>query len=83
MCMGFPGGSTVKTPPAMQEAQETWVRSLGWEDPGNGNPLLYSCPENPMDRGAWRATVHGIVELNTTEHACITYVISFPLTETM
>ena len=27
---------------------------------GKGNPLLYSCPENPMDRGAWWATVHGV-----------------------
>ena len=27
---------------------------------GNGNPLQYSCLENPMERGAWRATVHGI-----------------------
>ena len=34
---------------------------------GNGNPLQYSCVENPMDRGAWRATVHGVAELNTTE----------------
>ena len=33
---------------------------------GNGTPLQY-CLENPMDRGAWRATVHGIVELGTTE----------------
>ena len=31
--MGFPGGSAVKNPPAMQELQETWVQSLGWEDP--------------------------------------------------
>ena len=30
---GFPGGSPVKNPPAMQEMQETWVRFLGWEDP--------------------------------------------------
>ena len=29
---------------------------------GNGNPLKYSCLENPMDRGAWRATVHGVSE---------------------
>ena len=29
---------------------------------GNGNPLQYSCPENPMDRGAWRATVHGVAK---------------------
>ena len=27
---------------------------------GNGSPLQYSCLENPMDRGAWRATVHGV-----------------------
>ena len=26
---------------------------------GNGNPLQYSCLENPMDRGAWQATIHG------------------------
>ena len=48
---------TVKNLPAMRE---TWLRSLGWEDPlegGHGNPLLaYSCLENPTDRGAWRAT---------------------------
>ena len=29
---------------------------------GNGNPLQYSCLEKPMDRGAWRATVHGIAK---------------------
>ena len=43
--------------------QETWVQSLGQEDSpggGQGNPLLYSCLENPMDRGAWLATVHGV-----------------------
>ena len=34
---------------------------------GNGNPLQYSCLENPMDKGARQATVHGITELNTTE----------------
>ena len=46
----------------MQETQEMQVQSLGWEDSprvGNGNPLQYSCLENPMDRGAWRAAVHG------------------------
>ena len=52
--------------------QETWVRWLGGEDsPGerNGNPLQYSCLENPMDRGAWWATVHawGRRELDMTE----------------
>ena len=35
---------------------------------GNGKPLQYSCLENPMDRGAWQATVHGVTkELDTTE----------------
>ena len=29
---------------------------------GNGNPLPYSCLENPMDRGAWQATVHGVAK---------------------
>ena len=37
-------------------------RSLG---EGNGNPLQYSCLENPMDRGAWEATVHGAAKSRT------------------
>ena len=32
---------------------------------GHGNPLQYSCLENPMDRGAWRATVHGVPKTQT------------------
>ena len=42
---------------------------------GHGTLLQYSCLENPMDRGAWRATVHGVAELNMTEllgmHICV------------
>ena len=34
---------------------------------GNGNPLQYSCLGNPKDRGAWRATVQGVAEMNRTE----------------
>ena len=48
--------------------QEKWVWSLGWEDSpgeGNGNPLQYSCLENPMDGEAWWATVHGVTESRT------------------
>ena len=37
------------------------------EGEGNGNPLRYSCLENPLDRGAWQATVPGIAELDMTE----------------
>ena len=32
---------------------------------GNGNPLQYSCQENPTDRGAWEATVHGVAKSQT------------------
>ena len=39
-----------------------WGRSPGG---GNGNPLQYSCLENPMDRGAWWATVHGVAKSRT------------------
>ena len=54
-----PGGSGAKILPANPETQ---VRSLSREDPlekKNENPLQYSCLGNPMDRGAWRTTVHG------------------------
>ena len=34
---------------------------------GHGKPLQYSCPENPVDTGAWQATVHRVTESNTTE----------------
>ena len=56
-------GSVVKNPPAMQ--QETWIRPLGsGRSPGegSGNPLQYSSLGNPVDRGAWRATVHGVAK---------------------
>ena len=46
------------------------VQSLDPEDPfggGNGNPLQYPCLENPMNRGAQRATVHGVTESDMTE----------------
>ena len=36
---------------------------------GHSNPLQYSCLVNPMDRGAWQATAHGVTELDMTEAA--------------
>ena len=48
----------VKNPLPMKEIQETWVESLGQEDP-RGQDMATPCLENPMDRGAWWATVHG------------------------
>ena len=49
----------VKNPPAMRDVD--LIPGLG-NSPGggHGNPLQYSCLENPMDRGAWRATVHRV-----------------------
>ena len=58
---------TVKNLPAMQE---TWVRSLGQEDPLEKGVATHShivAWRNPTDRGAWLATVHGVTELDTNE----------------
>ena len=58
--LGFPGGS--KNLPANAEATgDSGSIPVSGRSPGGGNdsPLQYSCQENPMDRGAWRPTVHG------------------------
>ena len=54
---------TVNNPPAIREIR---ARLLDWEDSlkeGMGNPLQYSCLENPMDRGTWQATVHRVTRV--------------------
>ena len=111
----FPSGSVVKNPPVTQEPKETWVQSLGREDPlekemathsstlawripwreepgglqswgrkesdttkrlhfhfslsctgeGNGNPLQFSCLENPRDGGNWWAAIYGVAQSRT------------------
>ena len=65
MCKaGFPSGSALKSVPVVQELQDMRVRSLGQKDPWRRecDPLQFSFLENPMDRGAWWATVHGVAE---------------------
>ena len=60
----------VKNPPANVEDIKDMGSIIGsGRSPGggNGNPLQYSFLENPMDRGAWQATVHGVTELDMTE----------------
>jgi len=62
-----------------------WVQSLGWEDPLEKGMATHctSCLENPMDRGAWQATTHGVTHKESdtteaTEHSIIavTYLVS-------
>ena len=62
---GFPGGSDGKT--CVCNARDPGsIPGLGRSPgEGNGNPLQYSCLENPMDRGAWYATVHGVAKSQT------------------
>ena len=55
----FPIAQMVKNLPAMKGLIPGSGRSPG---AGNGNPLPYTCLENSMDRGAWRATVHGVTK---------------------
>ena len=63
--MGFPGGSEVKAS-ACNAGDLGSIPELGRTlGEGNGNPLQYSCLENPMDRGAWWATVHGVAKSQT------------------
>ena len=69
--LDFSCGSVVKNPHA-NAGDVGSIPGLGRSPGGeHGNPLQYSCLENPMDRGTWRATDHGIAELDMTEHACI------------
>ena len=61
LAMCFPRGSEVKSPPAMQKTGSI-PRSGRSPGKGTGNPLQYSCLENPMDRGARWVTVRGVTK---------------------
>ena len=66
--MSFPGSSVVKNLPAIARDSGNAGSIPGSErspGEGNGNLLQYSCLENSMDRGAWRATVHGVAKSQT------------------
>ena len=65
--MGFPGSSVVKNPPANAGDMGSFPGSGRSSREGNGNPLQYSCLENPIDKGAWWAADHGVAkELDIT-----------------
>ena len=61
-CKHLPGGSVVKNPPANAGDASLIPGSGRSPGEGSGNPLQYSCLENPMERGAWWATVHGVTK---------------------
>ena len=58
--VNFPGGSDVKVSACNAGDLGSVLRSGRSSGKENGNPLQYSCLENPMDGGAWWATVHGV-----------------------
>ena len=65
---GFPGGAVVKNLPANEGDARNVGSILGsGRSPGegNGNPLQYSCLENPLDRGVWWSTVQRVIKSQT------------------
>ena len=65
---GLPGDAVVKNLPAKAGDAGSVPVSRMAPGGGHGNPLQHSCLENPTNRGAWWATVHGVAESDTTEH---------------
>ena len=63
--MEFPGGSYGKESACNAGDQDSIPESGRCPGEGNGNLLQYSCLENPMNRGAWQATVHGVAKSQT------------------
>ena len=65
LSLGFPGGSEVKASACNVGNLGSILGSRRSPGEGNSNPLQYSCLENPMDGGAWWATVHGVTKSRT------------------
>ena len=63
--MGFPSGSVTENPTANMRDTGSISGLERASGEGNGNQLQYSCLENPMDRGAWWATVHEVAKSRT------------------
>ena len=63
--MGFPGGSDGKKSARSAGDPDSIPGSGKSPGEGNGKPFQYSCLENPLDRGAWQATVHGVAKSQT------------------
>ena len=63
--LGFPGSSEGKESACNVGDLDSIPRTGRSPGEGNGNPLQSSCPENPMDRGDWWATVHGVAKRQT------------------
>ena len=80
---GFPGGSVVKNPAANARDVGSIPGSGRSPGGGHGNPLQYSCLENPVDRGAWQAAVHGAAKSQTrlerlNSSMCVCHVCARP-----
>ena len=68
--MDFPGGASGREPPASAgDIRDMGLLPGSGRSPGEGigNPLQYFCLKTPMDRGAWKATVHRVTESDMTE----------------
>ena len=69
----FSGGPVVKNPPANTgNSRDVGSTPESGRAPGvgSGNPLQYSCLDNPVDRGAWWAAVEGVIQSDTTLNTC-------------
>ena len=65
LCMNFPGGSVIKKPPANEGDSGLNPESGRFPGEGTGSSFQYSCLDDPQNRGAWQATIHGVAKSRT------------------